>query len=837
MCSSLLVVSANAYVSSGTPTVSTEVSSTSLMDSEDSVYRISGNGRTKEDEGEDHFGIVRGSVTFDIPSSVWASSQNTLSLEVFIDLTLIPTVDGINSKYAYFDVAVNKSGEVTGNEKLGALAGTFYVYGLASNAVQKWIPLTLDLSDYDADTCDSITIYYFNDSLLENIALNTAAGSVYFRNVKMNTSADKMIIPATYAAQASINMVVQNTASLASTVYQGRTCWNYTFQTSSRILIQGADIDINRYNYLLINYYCEDATVADGNNQFQIKTFSSSSVWSNNFLTTSHKIQTGSWKTAVLELPGPTLGTDGSTTSDGFYLQINVPGAARNVCNGTIYISSMILSNTSTTKDDTLDTTPVSSEDVEITATSLGNDVYKISGNGKTKAEEGDDYYGIVRGEVSFEIPATVWSNLETELYLEAYIDMDSIPSVDGVRGKYIHFDATVWKDGVVQGTEKIGIQAGALTAYGIDPDGVRTWIPLTLDLSDYDADTCDTITIYYFNPSMLENIPVGAGKGEVYFRNVQMTSDSVREMTPYSYPMAGPLITLGSGETMTRTTYDGKTCWRYDFKAGARTLIHGADVDPDRYNYLLITYYCPDGQAIADGVNQFQIKTYSESGTWGPGFFATEDKIQTGAWKTAVLGIVDTTFTDGFYLQMNASGSAKNKSDGTIYIASMILAKTQDVSTDAYEVDFCDFSETPFSLDAFGIQRSITPYKNGNGDDAQSIRFVGLMNATVSNLTNLTNVGFEIEITLSDRAGKVVKTGTAVYTSIYAGIGDAGETITAEDNGGDYFVALTLSDVPIGEEIAFRVIPFVTDISGTKWYGSAANAVVLSTGAFEGES
>ena len=347
--SSVLMVTVNGYVAFGEPTISSEITSTVI--SEES-HKVSGKGWTVQKGNPE--GVEKGSVTFDIPSTVWSAGQKYLSLEVYVDMDVVPCVDGSNSKYTYFDVEVKKDG-VSADEtslRLAAHYGCCNNYGIPSYSGKTWIPVFLDLGKYNADTCDSVTIYYFNNSLLENVEKNQADGDVYFRNVKMVSAVENRITPVNHSMEIGVIANAQGTLTFERTNAFDRDCWKYTFEANSRLLVEGVDLIPSRYNYLLIEYYCEDENLADGINQFQIKCYDSKLGWGTfTYLKTYDKIQTGGWKTAVMEIPN-------QDAADQFYLQINVPGEAKNIMASTLYVSAIVLTTAKPVEETPTDPTP-----------------------------------------------------------------------------------------------------------------------------------------------------------------------------------------------------------------------------------------------------------------------------------------------------------------------------------------------------------------------------------------------------------------------------------------------------------------------------------------------
>lgn len=133
------------------------------------------------------------------------------------------------------------------------------------------------------------------------------------------------------------------------------------------------------------------------------------------------------------------------------------------------------------------------------------------------------------------------------------------------------------------------------------------------------------------------------------------------------------------------------------------------------------------------------------------------------------------------------------------------------------------------------GVQRSQTPYTAGEGDNtytAQSLRFVAGIRLLGVPLGDFETVGFLIQIDENGDKSHIKVDGTTVYTSIAAN----GETVTAEQENADYLVALSVQNVPIGEEFTLTITPYLIGKDGTKWTGEAVFATVLASGAYKNE-
>ena len=141
----------------------------------------------------------------------------------------------------------------------------------------------------------------------------------------------------------------------------------------------------------------------------------------------------------------------------------------------------------------------------------------------------------------------------------------------------------------------------------------------------------------------------------------------------------------------------------------------------------------------------------------------------------------------------------------------------------------------TARALRVVGVQRSQTPYTAGEGDNtytAQSLRFVAGIRLLGVPLGDFETVGFLIQIDENGTKSHIKVDGTTVYTSIAAN----GETVTAEQENADYLVALSVQNVPIGEEFTLTITPYLIGKDGTKWTGEAVFATVLASGAYKNE-
>lgn len=139
----------------------------------------------------------------------------------------------------------------------------------------------------------------------------------------------------------------------------------------------------------------------------------------------------------------------------------------------------------------------------------------------------------------------------------------------------------------------------------------------------------------------------------------------------------------------------------------------------------------------------------------------------------------------------------------------------------------------TARALRVVGVQRSQTPYAVGEGADAytaQSLRFVAGIRFMGVPLADFEKVGFLIQIDENGTKSHIKVDGTTVYTSIAAN----GETVTAEQENADYLVALSVQNVPIGEEFTLTITPYLIGKDGTKWTGEAVSATVLASGAYK---
>ena len=80
-------------------------------------------------------------------------------------------------------------------------------------------------------------------------------------------------------------------------------------------------------------------------------------------------------------------------------------------------------------------------------------------------------------------------------------------------------------------------------------------------------------------------------------------------------------------------------------------------------------------------------------------------------------------------------------------------------------------------------------------------------------------NVGYECRLIWKNGNGQIVagdKTVDLNTRTVFTAITDfSGETVTAEQMGGNYLVTLKIEDVPLGEnvQVDFIVTPYVTDL------------------------
>lgn len=141
----------------------------------------------------------------------------------------------------------------------------------------------------------------------------------------------------------------------------------------------------------------------------------------------------------------------------------------------------------------------------------------------------------------------------------------------------------------------------------------------------------------------------------------------------------------------------------------------------------------------------------------------------------------------------------------------------------------------TARALRVVGVQRSQNSYTAGEGADAytaQSLRFVAGIRFMGVPLADFEKVGFLIQIDENGTKSHIKVDGTTVYTSITAN----DKTVTAKQEDSDYLVALSVQNVPIGEEFTLTITPYLIGKDGTKWTGEAVSATVLASGAYKNE-
>lgn len=141
----------------------------------------------------------------------------------------------------------------------------------------------------------------------------------------------------------------------------------------------------------------------------------------------------------------------------------------------------------------------------------------------------------------------------------------------------------------------------------------------------------------------------------------------------------------------------------------------------------------------------------------------------------------------------------------------------------------------TARALRVVGVQRSQSSYTAGEGADAytaQSLRFVAGIRFMGVPLADFEKVGFLIQIDENGTKSHIKVDGTTVYTSITAN----DKTVTAKQEDSDYLVALSVQNVPIGEEFTLTITPYLIGKDGTKWTGEAVSATVLASGAYKNE-
>ena len=133
----------------------------------------------------------------------------------------------------------------------------------------------------------------------------------------------------------------------------------------------------------------------------------------------------------------------------------------------------------------------------------------------------------------------------------------------------------------------------------------------------------------------------------------------------------------------------------------------------------------------------------------------------------------------------------------------------------------------TANAIRVVGVQR------HAESNAVQSLRFVAALRLPAEQLGNFEKVGFLIQIKENGTDSYLIREGATVYTSIIAN----NATVTAGEYGADYFVALSVKNVPVGSEIELVITPYLTDAGATKWAGTPVSAKVLASGAFDSES
>ena len=133
----------------------------------------------------------------------------------------------------------------------------------------------------------------------------------------------------------------------------------------------------------------------------------------------------------------------------------------------------------------------------------------------------------------------------------------------------------------------------------------------------------------------------------------------------------------------------------------------------------------------------------------------------------------------------------------------------------------------TANAIRVVGVQR------HAESNAVQSLRFVAALRLPAEQLGNFEKVGFLIQIKENGTDSYLIREGATVYTSITAN----NATVTAGEYGADYFVALSVKNVPVGSEIELVITPYLTDAGATKWEGTPVSAKVLASGAFDSEN
>ncbi len=97
-------------------------------------------------------------------------------------------------------------------------------------------------------------------------------------------------------------------------------------------------------------------------------------------------------------------------------------------------------------------------------------------------------------------------------------------------------------------------------------------------------------------------------------------------------------------------------------------------------------------------------------------------------------------------------------------------------------------------------------------------------------------NVGFDITETGTNRTWR--RDIKQVFTSLNATTKDGTEmkAVTAEELGGAYIAAFTITDIPVGQALTFEVKPYVTLLSGEKIYQNAYVLTITEEGVFYAE-
>jgi hypothetical protein len=125
--------------------------------------------------------------------------------------------------------------------------------------------------------------------------------------------------------------------------------------------------------------------------------------------------------------------------------------------------------------------------------------------------------------------------------------------------------------------------------------------------------------------------------------------------------------------------------------------------------------------------------------------------------------------------------------------------------ATNVFYIDNIRYENTTGKLDVVGVQSTAV------ANDKYSVRFIGTVNSTHA----YDKLGFEVVASYTE--GGVAKTKTfkldtcQVYTSILAsGAGNAPYVVSASQLGGEYLIALNITDIPsdLGE-ISFTVKAF----------------------------